>query len=54
MILLNPFFPFDPTLDSALGHRHLILAYVVVLVVQIGYFCYLFRQLRKAGRRAPG
>jgi|GEM_PF-5840103 len=50
MILLKPLFPFNPAIDTALEHRHLIAAYVVVLAVQIGYFCYSFRQLQIARR----
>jgi hypothetical protein len=56
MMLLNPLFPFDPTLDSGLEHRHLILAYVVVLIVQMGYLFYLLRQYigtRRTHSEAP-
>jgi hypothetical protein len=55
--IFNPLFPFDPSIDSVLEHRHLVSAYLVVLTVQIGYLGYLVRQLvltRKAywqGRR---
>ncbi len=54
MILLNPLFPFDPTIDSGLGHRHLILAYCVVWAVQLGYICYLFRQWKSVSRSDSG
>lgn len=50
MILLKPLFPFNPAIDTTLEHRHLIAAYVVVLAVQIVYFCYSFRRLRIARR----
>jgi hypothetical protein len=40
----NPLFPFDPAIDSALEHRHLVFAYLTVLTVQIGYLGYLVRQ----------
>jgi hypothetical protein len=46
----TPLFPFDPAIDSALEHRHLILAYVVVLIGQIVYISYLVRQFVVAGR----
>jgi hypothetical protein len=46
----NPLFPFDPAIDSALEHRHLIAAYVVVLAGQIAYISYLIRQFLVAGR----
>jgi hypothetical protein len=44
LMRLNPLFPFDPTIDSVLEHRHLILAYVIVLTVQIGYLGFLIHQ----------
>ena len=51
-MILNhtPLFPFDPAIDSALEHRHLIFGYVVVLVGQIVYISYLVRQFVVAGR----
>ncbi len=52
LLRLNPLFPFDPSIDSALEHRHLILAYLTVLSVQIGYLAYLVRQFMLT-RRAP-
>ena len=46
----NPLFPFDPSIDSALEHRHLILAYLTVLLVQIGYISFLVRRFMLARR----
>jgi len=40
----SPLFPFDPSIDSPLEHRHLILAYFAVLSVQIGYLGFLVRR----------
>ena len=48
---LSSFFPFDSTIDTSLGHRHLILAYCVVGVVQVSYLCYLLRQWKFAGAK---
>jgi hypothetical protein len=45
---LSSLFPFDPSIDTSLGHRHLILAYCVVGAVQVSYFCYLLRQWKSA------
>ncbi len=52
MTLLNVF-PYDPAIDSVLEHRHLVLAYVLVLIVQIAYLCYLMRQWKITGKAAP-
>jgi hypothetical protein len=46
----TPLFPFDPSIDSAMEHQHLVLAYVVVLAVQIFYLGYLVRQFVVARR----
>jgi hypothetical protein len=51
---LSSFFPFDPTIDTSLGHRHLILAYCVVGAVQVSYLCYLLRQWKSAGANDSG
>jgi hypothetical protein len=34
-------FPYDPKIDSALGHSHLIFAYCVVWAVHLGYLGYI-------------
>jgi hypothetical protein len=39
--LYTPLFPYDPAIDSVLEHRHLVLAYGVVVVAQIIYAAYL-------------
>ena len=51
--LLSSLFPFDARIDTRLGHRHLILAYCVVWVVQVCYVCYLLFQWKSAGRTDP-
>jgi hypothetical protein len=51
---LSSLFPFDPTIDTSLGHRHLILAYCVVGAVQLSYLCYLLRQWKSAGATGSG
>jgi hypothetical protein len=50
LMLLTPLFPFDPTLDTALGHRHLVIAYLVVLAIQGVYFTSLLRRRSRAKR----
>ena len=48
------FFPFDPTTDTSLGHRHLVLAYGVVWGVQLCYLAYLLRQWKSAATGSSG
>jgi recombinational DNA repair protein RecT len=43
-------FPYDPKIDSALGHSHLILAYCVVWAVQLGYLGYVAIKRRAASK----
>jgi hypothetical protein len=50
MMRFPPLFPFDPSIDSPLEHRHLILAYLAVLSVQIGYLGFLIRRFVLARR----
>ncbi len=38
---LASIFPFDPNIDSALAHRHLVMAYFLVWFVQLGYLLYV-------------
>jgi hypothetical protein len=42
--------PFDPRIDTALGHRNLIAIYIVVGVVQVAYAVYALRAWRASGR----
>ena len=39
--LLASLFPYDPNIDSALAHRHLVIAYSLVWIVQSGYLLYV-------------
>jgi uncharacterized membrane protein len=50
LILLPSLFPFNPKTDTSLGHNHLVLAYCVVWVVQLGYLSYLLFQWRSVDR----
>lgn len=34
-------FPYDPNIDSALAHRHLLIAYSLVWFVQLCYLLYV-------------
>jgi hypothetical protein len=34
-------FPYDPNIDSALAHRHLVIAYSLVWFVQLCYLLYV-------------
>jgi hypothetical protein len=44
LAIATSFFPYDPAIDSVMGHRHLIMAYCLVWSVQL---CYLLFVLRK-------
>ena len=39
------FFPYDPAIDSALGHRHLILVYCLIWLAHAAYAAYVVRKL---------
>lgn len=39
--VLASIFPYDPNIDSALAHRHLVIAYSLVWFVQLGYLLYV-------------
>jgi hypothetical protein len=38
------FFPFDPAIDSPMGHRHLILVYCLIWAAHVGYLVYVIRK----------
>ena len=38
---LAPFFPYDPALDSAMGHSHLLLGYGFTWGIQLAYLLYI-------------
>jgi len=35
------FFPYDPTIDSLLGHRHLILVYCLIWLAHLAYLAFV-------------
>ena len=37
-------FPFDPAIDSAMGHRHLIAVYCVIWLAHAAYAAYVVRK----------
>jgi|GEM_PF-6414864 len=43
--------PFDPAIDTPLGHRNLVLIYVVVGLVQLAYASYAIHAWRRSGQR---
>lgn len=43
-------FPYDPKIDSALAHSHLVLAYCVVWGVHLGYLGYIALKRRAASK----
>lgn len=42
--------PFDPSIDTPLGHRNLVLIYIVVGLVQLAYAAYALHTWRASGR----
>jgi hypothetical protein len=43
--------PFDPSIDTPLGHRNLVLIYVMVGLVQLAYAAYTLHKWRVSGRQ---
>lgn len=42
--------PFDPSIDTPLGHRNLVLIYGVTALAQLAYAGYAFHAWRMSGR----
>ena len=40
-LLAFRFFPYDPAIDSALGHRHLIAVYCIIWLAHAAYATYV-------------
>lgn len=43
-LLAFRFFPFDPAIDSAMGHRHLIAVYCVIWLAHAAYATYVVKK----------
>jgi hypothetical protein len=43
-------FPYDPKIDSLMGHQHLIMAYCLVWSVQLCYLLYVLRKWYSAAK----
>lgn len=43
-LLAFRFFPYDPAIDSQLGHRHLILVYCLIWLAHAAYTAYVVRK----------
>jgi hypothetical protein len=43
-------FPYDPKIDSVMGHQHLIITYSLVWSVQLCYLLYVLRKWHTAGK----
>ena len=50
-LMLIRLFPFDPSIDTSLGHRNLVLVYVVVWCLHLAYLCYAVLQWKALGKR---
>ncbi|HTH52426.1 MAG TPA: hypothetical protein VL495_00665 [Edaphobacter sp.] len=51
--MFSPWIPYDPAIDTPLGHRNLVLIYCVVWVAQIAYGTYAVRRWI-ASRKSKG
>lgn len=49
-LVLVRFFPYDAAIDTALGHRNLILVYCAVWGLHLSYVLYAVGQWRKLSR----
>jgi hypothetical protein len=43
-------FPYDPRIDSVMGHQHLVIAYCLTWFVHLSYLLYVLRKWYTAGR----
>jgi hypothetical protein len=48
---LASIFPFDPQMDTPLGHRNLVALYVIVWTAQFGYAMYAVNKYRAATKK---
>ncbi len=51
LVLLPHIFPYDPAIDTPLGHRNLVLIYGLTWVLQFGYAAYAVYTWRVASRQ---
>ena len=51
LVFLPKIFPYDPTIDTPLGHRNLVLIYALTWSLQFGYAAYAVYTWRKANRQ---
>ena len=42
--------PFDKSIDTPLGHRNLVIIYILVWLVQLGYGAFVVRSWRSSSR----
>lgn len=54
LLLVTSVIPFDPSIDTALGHRNLVLIYIVVWASQMAYAIYAVRSLLASSRPSIG
>ncbi len=51
LVFLPKIFPYDPTIDTPLGHRNLVLIYILTWGLQFGYAAYTLYTWRIANRQ---
>jgi hypothetical protein len=52
LVLLPNIFPYDPKIDTSLGHRNLVLIYILTWGLQLGYAAFTVYTWRLANRRS--
>jgi hypothetical protein len=52
LAVLAPLFPYDPRLDSVMGHQHLLLGYAFTWGIQLAYVLYVAMKWRATRRAA--
>lgn len=52
ILVLAGLFPFDPSIDTPLGHRNLILVYVAVWGLHLAYLLYALLQWKALSQRS--
>lgn len=51
LVVLPNFFPYDPRIDTPLGHRNLVFIYALTWTLQIGYAAYAIYTWRAANKK---
>jgi hypothetical protein len=50
LVVMNQIFPYDPAIDTPLGHRNLVLIYCITWGIHLAYATYAFNKWRMVRR----